>query len=169
MRQDLLENTKSILALLEKRREITRKIGKIKHNNGLPIRDAERELRVKSELCSNNPLLNVLFEASIFDQQSLNSAMDLRLSGDKDSLLFALGLILSKPGIIICVNRAVPRSLEAGCQLNGGHIVVGGNVTPDAVIDLKTGELAKLEGESLFISAAFIESRHRLNSVRLLL
>ncbi len=167
LRARVLENTRKLVLLMNERMALARQIAAIKNANGMQIRDPEREAAVRRELISENPVLNLIFEATIVEQSG-SPLMDrpVEISGNRDSLLFVLGLFLCRPGIEIH-GSGIPDSFVSGCSISGGHTVPSAGPCDDT-LDIGSGFPIKMDGKSMTIFPDLLRIKNRCNSLRVI-
>ncbi|WMT52076.1 MAG: chorismate mutase [Ferroplasma sp.] len=150
LRDEIYLNSKKILELLEKRRELAGKIGEIKNSENMDIRNRAREIDILKTL-SRDPfeefVLNVLFEFSIHYEKR-GTAQDIKFnysdygnglkyikySGNHSNLIFLLSKILNPGSIIKCMDVVISNMMA-----QAGHHIVDYIEKPDIVINLNSG------------------------------
>ena len=138
LREQMLINTREVINVLNKRKELSQSIGKLKSILGIDVRDYQREREVFNNLefddITSRAIVNLLFELSIQSQRPLISSIkwkELRvlgkefniLTGSSDFVLIMAGLIASKPGGVVYTMNPLPNMLELGLILGGSHII----------------------------------------------
>ncbi|MCY0851121.1 chorismate mutase [Thermoplasma acidophilum] len=167
LRARVLENTRKLVLLMNERMALARQIAAIKNANGMQIRDPEREAAVRRALISENPLINLIFEATIVEQTG-SPLMDrpVEISGNRDDLFLVLGLFLCRPGIEIHGSK-IPDSFVSGCSISGGHTVPSSGACEDTV-DIGSGFPVKMEENRMTIFPDLIRVKNRCNSIRVI-
>ncbi|PYB68960.1 hypothetical protein DMB44_01275 [Thermoplasma sp. Kam2015] len=165
LRAKVLENTRQLVLLMNERMELARHIAEIKGDHGMQIRDPVREALVRQELKTDNPLLNLIFEATIVEQVGGIKLDDpIQLSGTRDSLMFILGLFICRPGLEVH-SKNVPESFIKGCSVSGGHFVDGDSAC-GMLIDIGSGFPVRLTDKSMTIFPDALDMRNKNNILR---
>lgn len=138
LRDEILSNTRTILLLLEKRAELSKKIAKVKENQGLPIRDLKREIEIIKKFGKADKFtlgaLNFLFEYSIdfqigrkielpWKKMNIGNEYYKVIDGNRNIIELITGILLGKFGKIIYISKEIPVNLEIGFILKGSHII----------------------------------------------
>lgn len=177
LRGDIYLNSKEILELLEKRKELAEKIGDVKNSKGMSIRNREREIEILKTLSSDGfeeSVLNILFEFSIHYEEKpnidpgslhypeiINGIRYIKYSGEYDNLIFLLASIFNPGSLIQCKNKSISETMG-----RSGHHIVDYVDNPDIIINLD-GAIQDiiLRDNSLLISERFIENKNRIYSI----
>lgn len=149
LRSKLAVNSQSLIDLFRERATIAREIGDLKKELGLPPRIREREEAVIKNISDldavSKSIISSLFEFSIVNETStledgkMTNSEDnrIKISGPTNDLQFLAGLMVSRPGVEIYSDKALPESIERGLQLNGAHIIHGRDIISDITICLR--------------------------------
>lgn len=167
LRARVLENTRKLVLLMNERMDLAKQIAAIKNVHGMQIRDPEREASVRRELKSDNPILNLIFEATILEQTG-SPVMDhpVEIAGGREDMLFILGLFLCRPGMEIYGSR-LPDSFISGCSLSGGHFVPSDR-SCENTLDIGSGFPVMIDGGRMTIFPEILRLRNTGNSLRVI-
>ena len=177
LRNEIYLNSKKILELLEKRRELAERIGDVKDSEGMNIRNREREIEILKALSYDDfesYVLNILFEFSIhYETQSginfntldysetIGETKYLKFSGKHENLIFLLSQIFNPSSVIQCMNKHISEIME-----DSGHHIVDYVEDPDIVINLNgSGNGIIFRDGSLLISERFIKNKNRIYNI----
>lgn len=178
LRDEIYLNSKKMLELLEKRKELAAKIGDIKDSENLNIRNRGREIEILKTL-SRDPfqesVLNILFEFSIHYEKKV-TVPDIKLNysdygnglkyieyrGDYNNLIFLLSKILNPGSIIKCRDIAISNLLA-----NAGHHIVDYIEQPDMVISLDSNPQQDIviTADYILISERFMKNRNSIYKI----
>lgn len=178
LREELYDNSKEILNLLEERKKLANKIGKYKDAKKLNIRNREREIEILKNLAGNqyrNIILNILFEFSIHYEQEnheISPVYSININGIKyaefrshrENLVFILSRIINPGSLIHCHSEMMCRILTAS-----GHHIVDSIENPDLTIymDGRNNQDIILTDSSLLISEKFFDSKDNIYSIEM--
>ncbi|MGC8546588.1 MAG: chorismate mutase [Thermoplasmata archaeon] len=138
LREEIFENTVSILKLFGVRAKLSERISEIKKNSNIEIRDAGRETEVIRKLGLTDKytlgILNYLFEFSI-DFQTTNS-LNLPwgkeeveginynvLSGERNTVELIAGILIGNFGQRAFISGKIPSNFEIGLIMRGSHVI----------------------------------------------
>ncbi len=138
LREEIFENTVSILKLLVARAKLSERISEIKNNSNIEVRDARRETEVIRKLGLTDKytlgILNYLFEFSI-DFQTTNS-LNLPwgkeeveginynvLSGERNTVELIAGILIGNFGQRAFISGKIPSNFEIGLIMRGSHVI----------------------------------------------
>lgn len=138
LREEVFENTVSILNLFGVRAKLSERISEVKKNSNIEIRDARRETEVIRKLGLTDKytlgILNYLFEFSI-DFQTTNS-LNLPwgeeeieginynvLSGERNTVELIAGILIGNFGQRVFISGKIPLNFEIGLIMRGSHII----------------------------------------------
>lgn len=178
LRDEIYLNSKKILELLEKRKELAGRIGGIKASEGLEIRNRNREVEILRALSSDpfeKSVLNILFEFSIHYERT-DTFPDIQLKysdygnglkyieyrGNYNNLIFLLSKILNPGSIIKCGDITMSNMLE-----DTGHHIVDHIEKPDLVINLdrRLQQDIIIKTDSILISERFMKNKNSIYSI----
>ncbi|MEM0139768.1 MAG: chorismate mutase [Ferroplasma sp.] len=179
LRNEISENSKEIIRLLERRRDLAIQIGILKKNNKMAIRNREQELNVMAKLSKDkftSLVLNTLFELSInfevektadnkLDYTSLfNNKKYVQIRSSDKNLGYILSLILNPGSIIACKDREMCSIMSA----QGHHIIDEFQEHPDIHVSIndRSGEIIMGDSE-LLISDYFIENKENIYHINI--
>lgn len=138
LREEIFENTVSILKLFGVRAKLSERISEIKNNSNIEVRDARRETEVIRKLGLTDKytlgILNYLFEFSI-DFQTTNS-LNLPwgkeeveginynvLSGERNTVELIAGILIGNFGQRAFISGKIPSNFEIGLIMRGSHVI----------------------------------------------
>ncbi len=139
LRDKILENSKKILELIDERREISEKIGKLKKLLNLSTRDIEREIEVERSIKFRDKFivssLRYLFEFSIYFQEETEMVIPwkrekidgenyLSLEGEKFLVEVFSGIYFGSFGKRVFLNQKIPQNMIFGFIVMGSHIII---------------------------------------------
>jgi len=180
LRNELYNNSRDIIRLLEERREIAGKIGECKVAGGLKIRNREREIEILKSLSYDHFtefVLNLLFEFSInYEVLNRNSADSVKYSrilngvkyieyrSEMDNLIFLLSRILNPGTVVLCDYPEISKIL-----ISAGHHIANAIEKPDLVIymDGRENQEIIIKDGSMLISENFLASRANIYTVEI--
>ncbi len=152
LRSSIAENSQNLVDLFRERALLAQEIGRVKREAGLPPRIREREEAVLEGLGGmdrlSRSIMSSLFEFSIINEHD-STYIDARhnlegrefiIHGPRPNLELLAGLLLSRPGVDFYSGKPLPEALEAGIQVNGGHIIFGEPKEPDITVCLGENE-----------------------------
>lgn len=180
LRNELYNNSRDIIRLLEERRDIAGKIGECKVAGGLKIRNREREIEILKSLSYDHFtefVLNLLFEFSI-NYEVLNKNPDDRVKytriingikyieyrSERDNLIFLLSRILNPGTVVLCSYQEIGTILT-----RAGHHIANAIEKPDLVIymDGRENQEIIIKDGSMLISENFLASRANIYTVEI--
>ena len=180
LRNELYNNSRDIIKLLEERREIAGKIGECKVAGGLKIRNREREIEILKSLSYDHFtefVLNLLFEFSInYEVLNRNSADSVKYSrilngvkyieyrSERDNLIFLLSRILNPGTVVLCGYQEISKIL-----ISAGHHIANAIEKPDLVIymDGRENQEIIIKDGSMLISENFLASKANIYTVEI--
>lgn len=180
LRNELYNNSRDIIRLLEERREIAGKIGECKVAGGLKIRNREREIEILKSLSYDHFtefVLNLLFEFSInYEVLNRNSADSVKYSrilngvkyieyrSEMDNLIFLLSRILNPGTVVLCDYHEISKIL-----ISAGHHIANAIEKPDLVIymDGRENQEIIIKDGSMLISENFLASKANIYTVEI--
>lgn len=180
LRNELYNNSRDIIKLLEERREIAGKIGECKVAGGLKIRNREREIEILKSLSYDHFtefVLNLLFEFSInYEVLNRNSADSVKYSrilnglkyieyrSERDNLIFLLSRILNPGTVVLCDYPEIGKIL-----ISAGHHIANAIEKPDLVIymDGRENQEIIIKDGSMLISENFLASKANIYTVEI--
>ena len=177
LRAEIYLNSKKILELLEKRRELAERIGDVKNSEGIIIRNRKREIQILKALAYDDFekfVLNILFEFSIHYEtqprinfnaldysETINDMRYIKFSGKHENLIFLLSQIFNPGSVIQCMDKNISEIMEGS-----GHHIVDYVESPDIVINLNGGGNGIIFRDgSLLISERFIKNKNRIYNI----
>ena len=139
LREKIFENTRKIIELLEERKELSERIGRVKGILNLRVRDFEREmeieksLKIKDEFIAGS--LRYLFELSIYFQErneidipwkreEIKGECYLSLEGDRFFIELFTGIYFGSFGKRVFLKVNVPKNMLFSFILKGSHILI---------------------------------------------
>ncbi|EQB73843.1 MAG: chorismate mutase [Ferroplasma sp. Type II] len=180
LRDELYDNSKEILRLLEKRKQIAMRIGEYKIAKDLKIRNREREIEILKSLSDDQfkeAVLNILFEFSINYEverehavspvkysKMINGIKYVEYRGEIDNLIFILSRIFNPGTLILCRYSSI-------CEIfgMGGHHITERIEIPDLTIYLDGRENQDIIiGEDyMLISEKFLTNKGNIYKVEI--
>lgn len=180
MRDELYNNSKDILRLLEKRKELAAQIGECKNISGLKVRNREREIEILNSLSDDKfmeMILNLLFELSINYEITGKKANNLirysvtnngtkyaEYKSHKDNLIFLLSRILNPGTVILCKHDEICEFLTMA-----GHHITDIMEKPDLILYLdgrKNQDIIIKDG-SMLVSENFFANKENIYNVEI--
>lgn len=180
LRDELYNNSKDILSLLKKRKELAAQIGECKNVSGLKIRNREREIEILKSLSDDKfmeLILNLLFELSInyeiVDNQTINSikysiiineTRYVEYKSQKDNLIFLLSRILNPGTVILCKQAEICEALTMA-----GHHVTDIMEKPDLILylDGRKNQDIIIKDDSMLVSENFFANKEDIYNVEI--
>ncbi|MGE9810592.1 chorismate mutase [Ferroplasma acidiphilum] len=180
LRNELYNNSRDIIKLLEERREIAGKIGECKVAGGLKIRNREREIEILKSLSYDHFtefVLNLLFEFSINYEvlnrnhddkvkysRILNGLKYIEYRSERDNLIFLLSRILNPGTVVLCDYPEIGKIL-----ISAGHHIANAIEKPDLVIymDGRENQEIIIKDGSMLISENFLASKANIYTVEI--
>jgi chorismate mutase len=177
LRSEIYLNSKEILELLGKRKELAERIGDVKNSESMNIRNRKREIEILKTLpCDDfeRHILNLLFEFSIhYEMQSkinfhsldysetIDGMKYIKYSGKRENLMFLLSMIFNPGSVIKCRDKNISETMESS-----GHHIVDEIENPDIIIKLDGSKQDIIfRNDSLLISERFIENKNRIYNI----
>ena len=180
LRNELYNNSRDIIKLLEERREIAGKIGECKVAGGLKIRNREREIEILKSLSYDHFtefVLNLLFEFSINYEvlnrnhddkvkysRILNGLKYIEYRSERDNLIFLLSRILNPGTVVLCGYQEISKILTGA-----GHHIANAIEKPDLVIymDGRENQEIIIKDGSMLISENFLAGKANIYTVEI--
>ena len=180
LRNELYNNSRDIIKLLEERRGIAGKIGECKVAGGLKIRNREREIEILKSLSYDHFtefVLNLLFEFSINYEvlnrnhddkvkysRILNGTKYIEYRSERDNLIFLLSRILNPGTVVLCDYPEIGKIL-----ISAGHHIANAIEKPDLVIymDGRENQEIIIKDGSMLISENFLASKANIYTVEI--
>ena len=180
LRDELYDNSKEILRLLEKRKQIAMRIGEYKIAKDLKIRNREREIEILKSLSDDRfkeAVLNILFEFSINYEvegkhpispvkysKMINGIKYVEYLGEIDNLIFILSRIFNPGTLILCRYNSI-------CEIfgMGGHHITESIEIPDLIIylDGRENQDIIIREDYMLISEKFLTNKGNIYKVEI--
>lgn len=180
LRDELYNNSKDILKLLEKRKELAAKIGECKNVNGSKIRNREREIEILKSLSDDKFMelvLNLLFELSINYEITgshtpssikysitINETRYAEYKSHKDNLIFLLSRMLNPGTVILCKQKGICEVLTMA-----GHHITNIMENPDFILylDGRTNQDIIIKECSMLVSENFFANKENIYNLEI--
>ncbi|SMD30268.1 chorismate mutase [Picrophilus oshimae] len=145
LRSEIMKNTREIIELIEKRRELATMIGISKMRNHLSPRDSSRENYIKNNLKLDDfglSILNMIFEFTIHYEKNIsldiNKDSIIEVNGDYASRILSIAKIISRPGREIYIednNDLIEEAFsKAFC-----HVIIGLPDRDHHIVNINSG------------------------------
>ncbi len=180
LRDEIYNNSKDILELLDRRRELAKKIGEYKNSENLKIRNREREIAILKSLSNDRfteLVLNLLFEFSINYEgtqgitaypmrysRNINEIKYIEYKSNRNNLIFLLSRIINPGTVVLCKYDEICEILTAS-----GHHITDIIEKPDLVIymDGRENQDIIIKRDSMLISESFLENKGNIYTIEI--
>ncbi len=177
LRREMYENSLQMIELLRNRKNIAARIGKIKEEKCIDIRNREQEIKILKKLGNDGfteTVLNLLFEYSIHFENhkefKINIDYNKKLNGknyfliecSRQNSLFILPFVLNPGSVIACENGEISDILSS----SGHHIINNRIENEDITVSISNnaGDII-IDSHGILISENFIENKEHIYSI----